>query len=226
MDTRKFAEKICGEIVLAENSGETMKKWRNIFSVSQSDLAKKLGISPSVISDYEANRRSPGILFIRKFVNALIDIDMQRGSGVISRFINLFDLPSAIIDIVEYSKSVKIEDFCNVIEGKRLNEFEKLINGHTIIDSLNAILKFNSYDFYRLFGLTSERALIFTKVSSGKSPMVAIRVSSLKPSTVVLHGISRVDEIALKLAEIEKIPLIKTELEISDVVENLRRSFL
>ncbi|MEM0022342.1 MAG: hypothetical protein QXK44_02170 [Archaeoglobaceae archaeon] len=41
MDLRRLAEKICGEIVLAENSGETMKKWRTIFSASQSEVAKK-----------------------------------------------------------------------------------------------------------------------------------------------------------------------------------------
>lgn len=226
MDIRRLAEKICGEIVLAENSGETMRKWRNIFAVSQSELAKKLAISPSVISDYESNRRNPGVAFIRKFVNALLEIDIQKSSGIISRFVDLFDLPPAIIDIVEYSKSVEIEEFCNVIEGKRLNEFEKSINGHTIIDSLNAILMFSYYDFYKLFGLTSERALVFTKVSTGRSPMVAVRVSNLKPSTVVLHGVSKVDDIALKLAEVERIPLIKTDLEISQIIENLRRSFL
>lgn len=226
MDLRKLGEKICGEIVLAENSGETMKKWRTIFSVSQSELAKKLSISPSVISDYESNRRNPGVAFIRRFVNALLEIDIQKGGKVVSKFADIFDLPPAIIDIVEYSRSVEIDEFCSAIDGKRLNEFEKLINGHTIIDSLNAILRFSSYDFYKLFGLTSERALVFTKVSSGRSPMVAVRVSSLKPSTVVFHGISKVDEIALKLAEIERIPLIKTELEISEIVENLRRNFL
>lgn len=226
MDLRRLAEKICGEIVLAENSGETMKKWRNIFSVSQSEVAKKLAISPSVISDYESNRRNPGVAFIRKFVNALIEIDVEKGGKTVSKFSDLFDLPTAVIDIVEYSRGVKIEEFCEAIEGERLNDFEKIVNGHTIIDSLNAILKFSSYDFYKLFGLTSERALVFTKVSTGRSPMVAVRVSTLKPSTVVLHGVSKVDEMALKLAEIERIPLLKTDLEVSKLVENLRRSFL
>uniref|UniRef100_A0A7J3M3T0 Helix-turn-helix domain-containing protein n=1 Tax=Archaeoglobus fulgidus TaxID=2234 RepID=A0A7J3M3T0_ARCFL len=226
MDLRRLAEKICGEIVLAENSGETMKKWRTIFSTSQSEVAKKLAISHSVISDYESNRRNPGVGFIRRFVNALLELDLEKGGKVVSKFADLFDLPPAVIDIVEYSKSVRIDDFCNAIEGKRLNEFEKLINGHTIIDSLNAILRFSSYDFYKLFGLTSERALVFTRVTTGRSPMVAVRVSTLKPSTVVLHGVSKVDEIALKLAEVERIPLIKTDLEISQIVENLRRSFL
>lgn len=226
MDERRFAEKICGEIVLAENSGETMRKWRQIFSVTQTELAKKLNISPSVISDYEANRRNPGVAFLRRFVKALIEMDKERGGKVISKFVEILDLPSALIDIVEYSKSVTVDDFCRAIEGVRLNDFERYVNGHTVIDSISAIMKFSSYDFYRLFGLTTERALIFTKVSTGRSPMVAVRVSSLKPSAVVLHKVTKVDEIALKIAEVERIPLIKTDMEISDLVENLRRSFL
>ncbi|MEM0350340.1 MAG: helix-turn-helix domain-containing protein [Archaeoglobaceae archaeon] len=225
MDVRRFAEKICGEIVLSENSGETMKKWRRIFSISQSELARKLKISPSVISDYEANRRNPGVAFIRKFVTALIELDMEKGGRTVTKFVD-FDFLPAIIDLVEYSRSVDLDEFCKAVEGVRLNDFERDVNGHTIIDSLSAILKFSSYDFFKLFGLTTERALIFTKVSSGRSPMVAIRVSSLKPSTVVLHGIQKVDEIALKLAEVEKIPLIKTELEIPKMIENLRRNFV
>jgi len=226
MDERRFAEKICGEIVLSENSGETMKKWRHIFSVTQTELAKKLDISPSVISDYEANRRNPGVSFLRRFVKALIDIDKEKGGKILSKFVDILDLPPAVIDIVEYSRSVEIDEFCKVIDGVRLNEFERDVNGHTIIDSLGAIMRFSSYDFYRLFGLTTERALIFTKVTSGRSPMVAVRVSSLKPSTVVLHGVSKVDEIALKIANVEKIPLIKTDLEVSQIVENLRRNFI
>lgn len=226
MEHRRFAERICGEIALADHHGEAMKKWRQIFSISQSEIARKLGISPSVISDYEAGRRSPGVAFIKRFVLALIEIDSQRPNPVISKYLDLPELSSAIIDLAEYSRGVEIEEFCSKIEGERLNKFEKLVNGHTVIDSINAILMLNAYDFYRLFGFTSERALVFTKVTSGRSPLVAVRVSSLKPSAVVLHGISKVDEMAIKIAEAEKIPLIRTQLEIGEVIERLRRDFI
>jgi len=226
VEHRRFAEKVCGEIALAEHHGEAMKKWRQIFSISQSELARKLGISPSVISDYEAGRRSPGVAFIKKFVLALIDIDSQRANPVISKYRELPELSSAIIDLAEYSRGVSVDDFCKKIEGEKLNDFERIVNGHTVIDSLNAILMFNSYDFYRLFGFTSERALVFTKITSGRSPMVAVRVSSLKPSAVVLHGISKVDEMAIKIANAEKIPLIRTELDVGEMIGRLRRDFL
>ncbi|MDI9611125.1 MAG: helix-turn-helix domain-containing protein [Archaeoglobales archaeon] len=226
MEHRRFAERVCGEIALAEHHGEAMKKWRQIFSISQSELARKLDISPSVISDYEAGRRNPGVAFIKKFVLALIELDSQRVNPVISKYRDLPELSSAIIDIAEYFRGVSVEEFCSKIEGERLNNFERLINGHTVIDSLNAILMFNAYDFYRLFGFTSERALVFTKITSGRSPLVAVRVSSLKPSTVVLHGISKVDEMAVKIADAEKIPLIRTELEVGELIGRLRRDFL
>lgn len=226
MEHRRFAEKVCGEIALADHHGEAMKKWRQIFSISQSEIARKLGISPSVISDYEAGRRSPGVAFIKKFVLALIEIDSQRPNPVISKYRELPELSSAIIDIAEYSRGVSIGEFCEKIEGERLNEFEKIVNGHTVIDSLNAILMLNAYDFYRLFGFTSERALIFTKVTSGRSPLVAVRVSSLKPSTVVLHGLEKVDEMAIKIAEAEKIPLVRTEIDVGEMIGRLRRDFL
>ncbi len=96
-----------------------------------------------------------------------------------------------------------------------------------MIDSIKAILSLNPFDFSRLYGLTSERALIFTKVSTGRSPMVAVRVSNLKPSAVVLHGLraNDVDEMAVKIAEIERISLIVTRMEVKEMIKRLRRKF-
>lgn len=229
MEFRSVAERICGDIVLSENSGEALRKWRGIFNASQSDLARKLGISPSVISDYESGRRRPGTAFLRKFVSALIELDGERGYQVLSKYRYFLESDSnAILDIAEYQKSAELSEFCEIVEGKTLTHFDKAIHGHTVIDSINAILSLNAFDFYRLYGLTSERALIFTRVSTGRSPMVAVRVSNLKPSAVVLHGLeaSKVDEIAIKIAEIERIPLIATVMEVSEMIKRLRRKFV
>ena len=62
-------------------------------------------------------------------------------------------------------------------------------------------------DFYRIFGTTTERVLIFTKVGMGRSPLVAIRVSQLKPRMVVLHGPKIVDPLAIELAQKDRIVL-------------------
>ena len=77
--------------------------------------------------------------------------------------------------------------------------------------------------FYQIYGRTSERALIFTGVSTGRSPMVAVRISSLKPALVVLHGLKEVDKLAVKIAEKENIPLLLTDLDISLLSEKLNR---
>ena len=224
---KAIMDKISGDIVFSEAPGKTIKKWRQIFGISQKELALKLGVSPSVISDYESDRRkSPGINFIRRIIEAMIEIDKERGYKTISKYRELigFNL-DVIIDMKEFDRPINVRSFADIIEGEMLTNFEKYINGYTIVDSIKAILTLNAYDFYKLYGFTTERALIFTKVSTGRSPMVAVRVANLKPSVVVLHGIDgkRVDKIAIKLAEIERIPLIATQMSLDDMIKVLRR---
>ena len=66
-----LSEKIAGEITLSPKPGQTIRKWRSVFGLSQTDLANYLKLSPSVISDYESGRRkSPGIKTIKKIEDA------------------------------------------------------------------------------------------------------------------------------------------------------------
>ena len=89
---QKLAKDMVGEIVMAENSEKVIKKWRNIFKISQKSLANELDITPSVISDYESGRRkSPGIKVIKKMVDAMISIDEKRGGRVIIEFSKLIN---------------------------------------------------------------------------------------------------------------------------------------
>jgi putative transcriptional regulator len=225
---RLLVDKISGDIIFSNHPGKTIKKWRNVFQVSQKELSEKLGVSPSVISDYESDRRkSPGIAFIRRLIEALLSIDEERGYVTLSKYRNLlygFNL-DVILDMLEYEKPVPFQDFVEKINGIPVNRFKKDVNGHTVIDSLDAILKLNSYDFYKLYGFTSERAMIFTKVSSGRSPLVAVRVAAFKPALIVLHGLKpeNVDDIAIKISEAERIPLIVSETPIDEIIRNLRR---
>jgi putative transcriptional regulator len=54
--------RMAAEITLSSNSGVTMKKWRVLFGLKQSEVARKMSISPSVLSDYEkGKRRSPKV---------------------------------------------------------------------------------------------------------------------------------------------------------------------
>ncbi|MEM3876625.1 MAG: helix-turn-helix domain-containing protein, partial [Candidatus Micrarchaeaceae archaeon] len=79
----ELKERIAGEITLSESPGSTMKKWRELFGISQIDLAKHIKIATSTISDYESNRRlSPGVGVISRFVDALFTIDDTRGGNI------------------------------------------------------------------------------------------------------------------------------------------------
>ena len=67
--------------------------------------------------------------------------------------------------------------------------------------------------------------MIFTKVSTWKSPMVAIRVTNLKPGAVVIHGLrgNQVDPMAKKMAEIDRIPLLATTMDLDELIDALKK---
>ncbi|WP_456423766.1 helix-turn-helix domain-containing protein [Thermococcus sp.] len=210
-----LAKRIAGEITLSSDPGKTMRKWREIFGISQTELAEHLGVSSSVISDYEGGRRkSPGASTIRKFVEALLEIDERRGGNVIRAFSKTIEgeLPtSAILDIREFAVPVKISDVVEAVRGEVVANqhlLDRRIYGYTVVDSIRAILEMSSEEFLKLYGWTTERALVFTKVTTGRSPMIAVRVQGLKPAIIVLHGVKKLDELAVKLAERERVPLV------------------
>ncbi|AIC16296.1 helix-turn-helix domain-containing protein [Nitrososphaera viennensis] len=72
---------IAGAVVLSDNPPQQLKFWRKKFGVKQADLAKKMAITPSVLSDYEKGRRpSPGANFIKRYLQALYDLAQSGGS--------------------------------------------------------------------------------------------------------------------------------------------------
>jgi putative transcriptional regulator len=228
----RLAEKMAGEITLSDRPGEVMKKWRVNFDVAQSDLSSYLEVSPSVISDYESGRRkSPGTVIVSKIVNALLEIDKQRGSKKIHAYESMvsgsYD-PNIIYDIHEYTTPMSLEELSTIIDARFIHrpelESEKQIYGYTIIDSLKAILDMPFHEFQKLYGWSTERALIFTGISTGRSPMVAIRVTNLKPRVIVLHGLdgTEVDPVAKKIAEVENIPLMSTNMSIESMIKRLQ----
>ena len=228
----KLAEKMAGEITLSDNPGETLKKWRSNFEISQSDLATFLKVSPSVISDYESGRRkSPGIFIVSKIVEAILDMDTARGGAKIRSYEGMLRggfSADAIYDIHEYLSPISVEDLTKLIMGEVVyypgNEYLKPLYGYTIVNSVKAILQLSYNEFQKLYGWSSERAMIYTEVSTGRSPMVALRVTNLKPALIVIHGISApaVDKIAAKIAEIEHVPLIATMMPMADLIRALQ----
>ena len=215
---------IAGEIVNSKDFGSAIRKWREIFNISQVELAEKLKVSPSMICDYESNRRkNPGIKTIKKIIDTLIEIDKERGGETIKKFSLKSD--QDYYKIHDFSSVMTGNDFVKIVDAEILygNVEKKMIHGFTLIDSLKVILNFQYSDFQKLYGKTSERAFIFTKVTTGRSPMIAVKLAPIKPSIVCIHGLKKkdVDDLAIKIAEVENVPLLLITEDIEKIVEKL-----
>jgi len=225
-----LARRIAGEIILSSKPGATMRKWRELFAVSQTRLSEKMMVSSSVISDYESGRRkSPGTRFVKRFVWALLVIDEDRGGRFTREFARLTSSPTtAILDMREFPIPVPVEHFCRAISGEIVTcseEARREVSGYTVIDSTKAIETLSGWEFYQIFGTTTERALIFTHVADGQSPMMAVRTSALKPRIVVYHGAAP-DELSMKLAKYDRIPLVYSRAQnVEHLIKSLRRLY-
>jgi len=221
-----LSEKMAGEITLSPKPGQTIRKWRGVFNISQTDLANYLKLSPSVISDYESGRRkSPGIQTVKKIIEAFVDIDEKRGGKILQQYDSMIQTHEGILEIMEYPYSITAESFIKEISGNILTKNEaglkKNVKGFTLVDSVKTIETINSGDYTRLYGWSTERAIIFTGIRYGRSPMIAIRVHPVKPTVVIYHKPGSVDALAIKLAERENIPLVTTNIPLNELKKKL-----
>ena len=219
----QLEDKIAGEITMSDDPGRTIRKWRNMFKASQTELANKMDIAPSVISDYEKNRRAPGTKLVKNIVGSLIEIDKEKGGQTIKRFTPPGQ--EGIIELDEFSDAIDLDTLIKVIDGVSLTDVNKgrTLYGYTIIDSIKAILSMKSFDYLRIYGWSTERVLFFTGVEHGRSPMVAIRASPLTPAVVAYVQPKKVDSLSIKLAELEGLPLIKTDYDVQGISKNLKK---
>jgi putative transcriptional regulator len=200
--------KISGNVVASPDPGRAMRAWREKLGIKQKALADALNISASVLSDYESGRRpSPGVGFVRKYVVALVRLDESKGRMVSQLVASEKD--EAILSIGEFQAPVDASRILKALDATVLAGDPEGVRlyGYTVVDSIKTIYALSGYDFYRIFGATTERALVFTKVGMGRSPLVAIRVSQLKPRVVVIHGPKEVDPLAVELARKEGLVL-------------------
>lgn len=221
-----LSEKIAGEITLSPTPGRTIRKWRTVFGISQTDLANHLKLSPSVISDYESGRRkSPGIQTIRKIIDAFVEIDEKHGGKILHQYDAMVETDEGIMEIMEYPFSIPAQDFIKKIDGNILTKskigLKKNVKGFTLVDSVKTISTINAGDYNRLYGWSNERAIIFTGIRYGRSPMIAIRVHPIKPTVVIYHKPGSIDSLAVKLADRENIPLVVTTMPLDDLKKKL-----
>lgn len=217
---------------MSREPGSSMKKWREIFGVSQTELADYLKVSSSTISDYEGGRRkSPGIGVISRLVGALIELDKKHGGKVVKQLEKDFKTEEEVFNTHEFFAAVNAKSFAEKIDAKAVANSSRLkemqIFGYTLIDSIKVILEVPVHEYLKLFGKTPERALIFTQVENGRSPMIAVKVgrfsTEMRPSIVVLHGPTKIDPIAVKIAESEKIPLLITNKPLNEIMDTLKQ---
>ncbi|HDI32043.1 MAG TPA: helix-turn-helix domain-containing protein [Thermofilum sp.] len=234
---KELAIRIAGDIMLSANPGKAMRKWRELFRISQVELAKNMGISASVISDYESGRRKyPGYRFVKKFVNSLINTDKKKGgyatTGLYRIFLASDNLREAVIDMREFSDPLKIRELCDILDAELIvgNSLkDAYIFGYTIVDSIKLVLDVPSFDYIKLYGTTTQRAAIFTNVKRGRSPLIAIKamqagMGGLKPALVILHGPKEIDELAIMIAKKEGLPLAISRIEsIEELVKRLSK---
>lgn len=226
---RELAEKMAGEIALSDDPGETVRKWRTDFEVTQTGLAEALDVSPSVVSDYESGRRdNPGIGVVRRIVAALLDIDESRGGEHIRQHQRVlsagFD-SDVVHDLGEYTANVPLDRFYDAIDAEELVAGDQdTVAGHTVINSIAAITRLSSDEFYQLYGQSTNRALVFTDVTRGESPLVALRVVTPTPNAVVLHGIEddAMWDHAEDLARIDGFSLAIADTDLDEMLGGLR----
>jgi len=227
----RLARRMAGEIALSDDPGKTMRMWRERFRLQQVDIANYLDISPSVISDYESGRRkSPGSATIRRFVMALITLDEQSGGQVVSAFLRLMDVNLVDLNIVlamsDLHSPLNVEQLCKKLKCDLLTGEKGLhreIYGYSVVDAERAVKELNSEAFLKIFGAATDRCLVFTKVSTGRAPMVAIKSQEFKPTFVILHGTPEVDRLTIDLAEGMNIPLATSGIgSLEDLIKELR----
>ena len=225
----RLARRIAGEVVMSDDPGATLRKWRTEFDVSQTDLADAMGVSPSVVSDYESGRReSPGIGVVRRTVAALLDVDEARGGRRVRQFARVHSAgfeSDVVSDLREYQIAMPVTRVYEALDATELAAGDRdVVHGHTVINSVAAITRLSSEEFYRLYGQSTDRLLVFTGVTRGQSPLVALRVVTPTPNAVVLHGIDPADvwEHAPALARADGFSLAASTRDLSGALGALR----
>ena len=219
----ELGEKIAGEVVLSPHPGRTLRKWREDFGVSQRDLAGALATVPSVVSDYESERRaSPGSNFIRRYVEGLLRLDERNGRHVAQR-LGVRPHSEGILGMREFSVAIPLRTLAEQLEAHAASQVDlhRDIHGYTLLDAPRAILSLDASRFVEVYGWSTQRALIFSNVKYGRSPMVAIRAHPLKPAAVIFADPGRIDTLAVRLSEVENIPLLTTGLGPKEVLGRL-----
>ena len=162
---------------------------------------------------------------MKKVINAFIKIDEKRGGSILQQYDPIVKTHEGIIEIQEYPYGINAQKFIDHINGivvtKGTLGLKNKVKGFTLVDSIKTIEHITPVDYAHLYGWSPERALIFTGIQYGRSPMIAVRIHPVKPSVVVYHKPGSIDPLAVKLADRENIPLVSTNLALDELKKKL-----
>lgn len=222
----KLKQEIAGEICISDNPGNTLKKWQNIFEISQISLARSMKLTGSTISDYENGRRNnPSIGFVQRFVNTLIELDIKRKGNIIKKLINIPQ--EQIIETKEFKKGIKIRHTSELKDIEQINSkiHNEPVFGISYLDA-NDIPDLDQTDFQKIFGKTNKRILYIFNVNNALILQLFLKTlkmtTNLHPSILILDTNLENDEI-LKVLDIN-IPIHTTKKTKEDM-KNLLKEF-
>jgi putative transcriptional regulator len=126
---------------------------------------------------------------------------------------------------MEYPYPIPVQKLIKEIDGEVVTSaaisLDRSIKGFTLIDGIETIKTLTAANYPNLYGWSTERALVFTRIEYGRSPMIAIRIHPVKPSLVVYHHPGGVDPLAVQLAERENLPLVITNIPLEKLRKKL-----
>ncbi|MFX1511003.1 MAG: hypothetical protein ACFFCQ_00235 [Promethearchaeota archaeon] len=172
-----FTKMIAADIVLSDDLGSCLRKWLNLFNLSQTDVSEHLGVGSSVISDYlRSRRKSPGILWIKNYIRALIELEEINNFttlSILAPVIKKIGSIDPIITAIPFISPLSLTQFCDVIKATILfpfrveNELEIYILGilgidaHEILERYTPNFKGNSLEIANI-------AIMFENTQTGR----------------------------------------------------------
>jgi len=159
---------------------------------------------------------------------ALLDVDEDRGGSRIRQYGRVLSAGfenDIVYDLREYSTALPIEDLYEALGATEIVRGDRdYVNGHTVINSIQTITRLSNEEFYRLYGQSTDRGLVFTDVTRGEGPLVAMRVVNPTPNAVILHGIEADDlwEHAGALAKVDGFSLATSTRDLDDALTDLQ----
>jgi len=185
------------------------------------------GVQTAVGRWTDGRRESPGIGVVSRLVAGLLAIDERRGGDRIRQYGRVLSAgfeSDVVYDLREYATSIPLSRLYDAVGATEVaSGGTDRISGHTVIDSIRAITRLSSEEFFRLYGQSTNRVLVFTGVTRGESPLVALRVVNPTPNAVILHGIDEAElwDHAGDLARIDGYSLAVTTDPLEDILDHL-----